>query len=191
MSGIYWYLSLGGDTERVGEDESGPTRSMCPTRWSGCEPTEPSAEDRSTTNDPSVGVVTERTDPVDGGERDSTDGAERDSTDGTKRDTVTITVRHADGETTLTTRRGRTLRDVLLEHDRSPYTRVTERANCGGRGLCATCGVRLREGPEPDHWHDRLAARFGYPRLSCQLTVEDGMVVELEEEKLVWGRRER
>jgi ferredoxin len=106
-------------------------------------------------------------------------------------DRVSITVRHADGETTLGARRGSTLRDVLVEHGFSPYTRLTERVNCGGRGLCATCGVRLREGPTPDHWHDRLADRFGYPRLSCQVTVEEGMVVELDEEKLVWGRREQ
>jgi ferredoxin len=105
-------------------------------------------------------------------------------------DTVSVTVRHADGEATITARRGRTLRDVLRDHGFSPYTRVTERVNCGGRGLCATCGVRLREGPPPDHWHDRLADRFGYPRLSCQVTVEEGMVVELDEEKLVWGGRE-
>lgn len=106
-------------------------------------------------------------------------------------DTVSLTVRHDDTETTLSVEAGRPLRDVLLEHDLSPYTRLTERANCGGRGLCATCGVRLESDHPPDHWHDRLAARFGYPRLSCQTTVEDGMVVELEEEKVVWGRRER
>jgi len=103
---------------------------------------------------------------------------------------VRVVVRHAAGETTLYARRGRVLRDVLREHDRSPYTRLTERANCGGRGLCATCGVRLRVGPEPSHWHDRLAERFGYPRLSCQVRVEEGMVVELDEEKVVWGKRE-
>ncbi|WP_380675815.1 2Fe-2S iron-sulfur cluster-binding protein [Salinigranum sp. GCM10025319] len=105
-------------------------------------------------------------------------------------DTVPVVVRHDGGETTLDVRRGRVLRDVLREHGLSPYTRLTERANCGGRGLCATCGVRLREGPPPEHWHDRLAARFGYPRLSCQVRVERGLVVELDEEKLVWGGRE-
>jgi ferredoxin len=105
-------------------------------------------------------------------------------------DRVTLVVRHGTDETELRVRRGRTLRDVLVEHDLSPYTRATERVNCGGRGLCATCGVRLREGPPAEHWHDRLAARFGYPRLSCQVTVEPGMLVELVEDKLVWGSRE-
>lgn len=103
---------------------------------------------------------------------------------------ATVVVRGPGGETTLNVRPGRVLRDVLRDHGLSPYTALTERANCGGRGLCATCGVRLREGPPPDHWHDRLADRFGYPRLSCQVAVEDGMVVELDAEKVVWGRRE-
>jgi ferredoxin len=104
--------------------------------------------------------------------------------------TVPLVVRHDGRETRLDVQPGRTLRDVLVEHGLSPYSRLTERANCGGRGLCATCGVRLVAGPPPDHWHDRLAARFGYPRLSCQVEVEPGMVVELVDGKLVWGGRE-
>lgn len=135
--------------------------------------------------------------PDGGGDNDESGQPSESHTNDTISDTsgadsefVSLVVRHTDGETTLTVRRGRVLRDVLREHDLSPYTRVTERANCGGRGICATCGVRLRVGPEPTHWHDRLADRFGYPRLSCQVSVEEGMVVELDEEKLVWGRRE-
>jgi ferredoxin len=112
------------------------------------------------------------------------------STADTDPERVSIFVRHGADETELRVRRGRNLRDILREHDLSPYTRATERANCGGRGLCATCGVRLRRGPPPEHWHDRLAARFGYPRLSCQIAVEPGMIVELVEDKLVWGPRE-
>jgi hypothetical protein len=140
-----------------------------------------------------------------GGVVDVTDVTELDDDEGKR---VTVVVRYEGGETTLHVPRGQTLRDALLgasaeatsdgtdrsssfrDGDLSPYTRLTERANCGGRGLCATCGVRLRTGPDPEHWHDRLAARFGYPRLSCQVEVEEGMVVELDEEKLVWGRRE-
>lgn len=76
-------------------------------------------------------------------------------TDGDER----VTVRTAEGETRLETARGRTLRDPLLDHGLSPYTRLTARANCGGRGLCATRGVRFPEGgPAPEHPHDRLAA---------------------------------
>jgi len=104
-------------------------------------------------------------------------------------DTVTVTVFDGETRTEVSVTRGRTLRDVLLEQGFSPYTRLTASANCGGRGLCATCGVRLRDGPPPKHWHDRLAARFGYPRLSCQVTVEADLTVELVADKRIWGSR--
>jgi Na+-transporting NADH:ubiquinone oxidoreductase, subunit NqrF len=105
-------------------------------------------------------------------------------------DRVTVTVLGDEGRTVLETTRGRVLRDVLRENDCSPYTRLTAHANCGGRGLCATCGVRVRKGSvPPTHWHDRLADWAGYPRLSCQLTVDDDVVVELPD-KRVWGGRE-
>jgi ferredoxin len=120
---------------------------------------------------------------------DVSDESERSHSDGTG-DTVRIVVEHGSSRTHLDAVAGQSLRDVLLEHGLSPYARVTERANCGGNGLCATCGVRIIDGPSADHWHDRLAARFGYPRLSCQIDVEDGMVVSLVEDKRVWGRRE-
>lgn len=102
---------------------------------------------------------------------------------------VRVVVRHGDGETVTRAAVGTTLRDHLLDHGLSPYARLTERANCGGNGLCATCGVRLAEPPEPDHWHDDLADRFGYPRLSCQLQVREGMRVQLLDKRL-WGSRE-
>jgi ferredoxin len=114
---------------------------------------------------------------------------------------LTVTVVHereaSDDEsdpqtTTLTVARGTVLRDALLDAGISPYTRYTERLNCGGRGLCATCGVRVHEGEDdhdPEHWHDRLAARFGYPRLSCQLRVTDDLTVAIPD-KRVWGGRE-
>jgi ferredoxin len=107
--------------------------------------------------------------------------------EGTER--VTLTVHH-DGEVlVLHVPAGANLRLALLDAGLSPYTRLTERLNCGGRGICATCGVRLRPPRAPDHWHDALAARFGYPRLSCQLTVERDAVVKLPD-KVVWGGRE-
>jgi len=90
-------------------------------------------------------------------------------------------------ETELSVAAGTALRDALLAAECSPYGRLSERANCGGRGLCATCGVRLTDDVTPDHWHDRLADRFGYPRLSCQVTVDRDMRVELLDDKLVWG----
>ncbi|MFC6952839.1 2Fe-2S iron-sulfur cluster-binding protein [Halorubellus litoreus] len=102
---------------------------------------------------------------------------------------VTIVVVDDDERHEVSAQPGQTVREALLDAGLSPYTRLTERANCGGRGLCATCGVRLREDIDAEHWHDELASRFGYPRLSCQLHVQDGLVVELDTEKRIWGRR--
>jgi ferredoxin len=85
--------------------------------------------------------------------------------------------------------KGSNLRQVLLQNGISPYTTVTRRLNCGGNGICATCGVWIRtEGVPPTHWHDKLAKQFGYPRLSCQVTVDQDMEVELVE-KWIWGGR--
>lgn len=42
---------------------------------------------------------------------------------------------------------------------------------------------------EPDHWHDRLADRFGYPRLSCQYRLTGDVTVEVPD-KRVWGGRD-
>jgi ferredoxin len=110
--------------------------------------------------------------------------------DTSDRETVRIVVVDGETETELVVERGRVLRDVLLEAGISPYSRLTERANCGGRGLCATCGVWVVEDVAPDHWHDTLAERFGYPRLSCQIAVDRDLRVELVE-KVVWGSRQR
>jgi ferredoxin len=86
---------------------------------------------------------------------------------------------------------GTALRTALLDAGHSPYTRLTERANCGGRGLCATCGVRIEEGTAPPtDWHDELASRWGYPRLSCRIRLESDLRVRIPE-KRIWGRRER
>lgn len=97
----------------------------------------------------------------------------------------------ATGEThVLDVSRGAVLRDVLLEHGISPHGRYARRLNCGGRGLCATCGVRfVSDELQPEHWHDRLADRFGYPRLSCQLELTEDCIVVIPE-KRVWGARE-
>ncbi|GAB5519081.1 MAG: 2Fe-2S iron-sulfur cluster binding domain-containing protein [Rhodothermales bacterium] len=84
---------------------------------------------------------------------------------------------------------GANLRRELLDHNLSPYTTLTERLNCGGRGLCATCGVFIDEQPAPTHWHDRLAEAWRYPRLSCQITVDRDLTVRLLPDKRVWGKR--
>ena len=106
-------------------------------------------------------------------------------------ETVRIRVERVDGsERVLLAPRGATLRDALLAGDCSPYAPLARRANCGGRGLCATCGVRYHDAtaPRPDHWHDRLADRFGYPRLSCQISVTEDCAVRIPDKRL-WGSR--
>jgi len=103
-------------------------------------------------------------------------------------ESIPVTVRDGDSETTIHVEQGEILRDALLAHDFQVYGSVSRRANCGGRGLCGTCGVRVREGtPEPEQWHDAAAERWGYPRLSCQMRVTEPMVVDLVE-KVVWGQ---
>ncbi len=84
------------------------------------------------------------------------------------------------------------LRQTLLGAGISPYATLTRKLNCGGRGLCATCGVVISEGePLARHWHDRLADTFGYPRLSCQVKIEAAMTVRILTDKKVWGKRQK
>ncbi|NRA49329.1 MAG: 2Fe-2S iron-sulfur cluster binding domain-containing protein [Phaeodactylibacter sp.] len=84
---------------------------------------------------------------------------------------------------------GSNLRMALLNHGISPYTPLTKNINCGGRGICATCGVWITgTPPAPAHWHDKAAQRFGYPRLSCQVTVDQDLQIELVD-KWIWGGR--
>lgn len=111
------------------------------------------------------------------------------SADGASRHTVRV--HDGDQWHDLEVEHGANLRQVLLAHNLSPYTALTRSLNCGGRGLCATCGVRFEgEAPPPTHWHDRAAERFGYPRLSCQITVERDITVRLLPEKRIWGTRD-
>jgi ferredoxin len=106
-------------------------------------------------------------------------------------DVVTVTVVDGDEKHALAVERGTNLRKALLDAGFEVYAPAAKLANCGGRGICATCGVRVRmpdgEAPAADHWHDELAARYGYPRLSCQLMVDEPLTVELIE-KRYWGQ---
>jgi ferredoxin len=104
-----------------------------------------------------------------------------------EQDTVTVTVIDGSESRRIEVERGRTLRDVLLDHDLPVYGTVSRHANCGGRGLCATCTVEVDPAPEPEHWHDAAAVRFGYPRLSCCLAVTEPVTVRLLD-KHVWGQ---
>lgn len=105
--------------------------------------------------------------------------------------THTLTVLVDETRHTLAVPHGANLRRALLDAGLSPYADVTRQLNCGGRGLCATCGVWLEEGaPAPAHWHDWLAGQFGYPRLSCQVNVTHDLIVRLVSDKRIWGRRD-
>jgi ferredoxin len=102
-------------------------------------------------------------------------------------DEVSVTVVSGGTRTTVEVERGTVLRDALLERGFPVYGTVSRHANCGGRGLCATCTVEVDPAPEPTHWHDAAAVRFGYPRLSCRIEVEEPMTVRLLD-KYVWGQ---
>jgi len=84
---------------------------------------------------------------------------------------------------------GSNLREVVLQRSYSPYTKITANLNCGGRGICATCGVWIEEGrATPVHWHDKAARHFGYPRLSCQVTLTTDLTIRMVD-KWIWGSR--
>jgi ferredoxin len=104
---------------------------------------------------------------------------------------ITLTVETEQGNVVLSVEKGANLRDVLLANGFNPYTPITRRLNCGGRGICATCGVWV-EGSAlaPQHWHDKLADGFGYPRLSCQITLDTDLTIRLVADKKVWGGRD-
>lgn len=108
-----------------------------------------------------------------------------------KQEMIQLKVIDGGEEQVLEVPKGSNLRAVLLKHGISPYTKWTKDLNCGGRGICATCGVWISH-TEPDarHWHDRLAQRFGYPRLSCQITVDEPMSISLVD-KVIWGKRKK
>ena len=99
-----------------------------------------------------------------------------------------VLVIHSHGTHTLECHHGDNLRALLMRHQLSPYGRFSNFINCDGRGLCATCGVRIHNGPKPSHWHDKLADSCGYPRLSCQIQVFSDMTVKLIDGKIFWGQ---
>jgi len=99
-----------------------------------------------------------------------------------------LTVLIGDQMHILSVPHGANLRHTLLEAGFSPYTTITKWANCGGRGLCATCGVWIESGePAPQQWHDRIGSSFGYPRLSCQITITNDMTIRILDDKMIWG----
>lgn len=102
---------------------------------------------------------------------------------------VVLTIQRPEQTQRVQVEKGSNLRKALLASGISPYTSITQNLNCGGRGICATCGVWIiKNEPTPNHWHDKAAKQFGYPRLSCQITIEEPMTIELVE-KWIWGGR--
>lgn len=103
-------------------------------------------------------------------------------------ETFTLTVLIDDETRILQARHGANLRQTLLDAGISPYGSISKRLNCGGNGICATCGVDIAEAnePQPTHWHDKLAKRFGYPRLSCQIVIDRAMTIRIITDKRMW-----
>lgn len=102
-------------------------------------------------------------------------------------DFVRVEVWQKDQMIELSVPRGERLRNALLNSGLSPYGPYTQKLNCQGNGLCATCGIIPLEGvPAPKHWHDKLAAKFDYPRLACQIEVKAPMSIRLIDEKGIW-----
>ncbi len=89
---------------------------------------------------------------------------------------------------------GENLRQALLDAGRSPHNGSARYANCRGNGMCGTCAVEIVEGEvsEPTGQERR---RLKLPphspdsglRLSCQLSVEDDLVVR--KHPGYWGQK--
>lgn len=102
-------------------------------------------------------------------------------------DRIPVTVIDGDDEGVIKVPSGTVLRDALGANGFGVYGSVSRVANCGGRGICGTCGVRIREEVPAAGVHDAAAKRWGYPRLSCRIRVTEPMTVELIE-KVMWGQ---
>lgn len=101
-----------------------------------------------------------------------------------------VTVETVDKTVIIQANTGDNLRMLLLNNGLSPYGTWSKLANCGGRGLCATCGIIPIKGVhKPANWHDKLAAEYRYPRLSCQIKVQQDMHIQLISDKVMWGKR--
>jgi ferredoxin len=75
---------------------------------------------------------------------------------------------------------GISLRQALRRNGHSPHNSVTSVANCGGRGHCGLCTVRISEGaPAPTQILDSTLNGMGIGRLSCLITVDRDMTVRL------------
>ncbi|MDS0473944.1 2Fe-2S iron-sulfur cluster-binding protein [Natrinema sp. 1APR25-10V2] len=95
---------------------------------------------------------------------------------------------------TIDAETGENLRQALLEADLPPHNGSARYTNCRGNGMCGTCAVEIVEGEvgEPTGQERR---RLKLPphspdsglRLSCQLSVEDDLVVR--KHPGYWGQK--
>ncbi|MES3630975.1 MAG: 2Fe-2S iron-sulfur cluster-binding protein [Longimonas sp.] len=111
----------------------------------------------------------------------STQETSTDTSDGHNKETShTVSVYDGDTWHTFEAEHGRTLREVLWEHDVSPHGQLTSHLNCGGQGHCAACTVEVQEGDDdPDQWLDAFLSSQDMGRLSCQIDVTQDMTVRV------------
>ena len=92
-------------------------------------------------------------------------------------------------EKILKANKGDNLLQVLKSNQIDVYGSLSAKLNCGGNGLCATCGVYVISGnADISHWHDQLAEKFGYPRLTCQIVLEEDLIIKKPDSKVMWGQ---
>jgi ferredoxin len=115
--------------------------------------------------------------PVDSTSADSTSA---DSTADASATTHTVTVCTGQDRHEIDVEPEVTLRQALRRHGFSPHNTVTEVANCGGRGHCGLCLVEITDGaPTPSQALDDTLSGMGMGRLSCLVTVDRDMTVQL------------
>lgn len=101
----------------------------------------------------------------------------------------TVTVIIDNSLESFSVEKGSNLLEALKERDINIYGTLSSKLNCGGRGICATCGIYIIENTVvPKHWHDKLAHTFGYPRLSCQITIDEDIMIKKPDNKIIWGQ---
>lgn len=76
---------------------------------------------------------------------------------------------------------GSNLRQAAIDNKISIYPHIRKILNCRGRGLCASCRVKIVSGtvdPRNEVEQDKLKKADPEVRLACQITVQDNLVVK-------------
>jgi len=98
---------------------------------------------------------------------------------------IPVTVISGSEETTIEVDRGTNLRKALLEREFPVYGTVSQYANCGGRGLCATCTVEVD--PPRSQLTGTTPSPSGSATPACCIEVDEPITVRLLD-KHVWGQ---